>query len=520
LTATAAAHYHFVNWTGDVPSGHETDNPLPLLMDGDKTLTANFAITSHTITASADPGGTISPTGIVPVSDGDTVQFTVQADGGFIIDTLFVDGLYTDSTTSYTFYNVTASHTIHATFLQTVFTITASASSGGTIDPAGDVSVNRGASQQFSVATQTGYHLASLFVDGTHVDSTTSYTFTNVLANHTIHADFAIDTFTVVATAGSGGTISPSGTVAVTYGADQQFTITPNTGYRIDSLFVDGVHSDSTTSYTFYNVTASHTIHATFTHLQLTITATAGSGGSISPSGSVQVIFGDSQRFVVTADSSHIIDTLFVDGVHVDSTTSYTFTDVQTNHTIHATFAVRTFTIVATVVGEGGTITPSGTVVVNYGDSASFTMHPNDGYQVDSVFVDGVFATSDTVYTFEDVTANHTIDVTFRMVEGVVENGQRIPKEYALYQNYPNPFNPSTVVPFDLPQQSTVTLTLYNVLGKEVAVLIDHKLIEAGVQAARFNAASLASGVYIYRLTADGVNGKQFSSVRKMMLLK
>jgi len=72
------------------------------------------------------------------------------------------------------------------------------------------------------------------------------------------------DTFTITATAGAGGTIAPSGTVTVEYGKDQTFTITPNTGYHILDVKVDGSSVGAVSTYTFTNVTANHTIEATF----------------------------------------------------------------------------------------------------------------------------------------------------------------------------------------------------------------------------------------------------------------
>jgi len=113
--------------------------------------------------------------------------------------------------------------------------------------------------------------------------------------------------------------------------------------------------------------------------------------------------------------------------------------------------------------------------------------------------------------------------VSFRSSDEVLavdEYGRRIPTEYALHQNYPNPFNPTTVIQLDLPRQSVVTLKVYNLLGQEVATLIDGSSMSAGVKDLTFNAASIPSGVYLYRVTADGTNGRTFVSVKKLILLK
>ena len=89
-----------------------------------------------------------------------------------------------------------------------------------------------------------------------------------------------------------------------------------------------------------------------------------------------------------------------------------------------------------------------------------------------------------------------------------------IPGSYTLDQNYPNPFNPTTTIRFKLPQASDVQLTVYNVLGQKVAVLVNSRL-SAGTHMVQFNARALASGLYFYQLKAG-----QFVMNKKMMLIK
>jgi hypothetical protein len=91
------------------------------------------------------------------------------------------------------------------------------------------------------------------------------------------------------------------------------------------------------------------------------------------------------------------------------------------------------------------------------------------------------------------------------------------PVTFSLNQNYPNPFNPTTTIEFSLAKDAFVTLKIYNVLGQEVASLINHEQMDAGQQTIDFNGQNLASGVYYYRLI---VNDGQFQQVKKMMLVK
>jgi len=101
----------------------------------------------------------------------------------------------------------------------------------------------------------------------------------------------------------------------------------------------------------------------------------------------------------------------------------------------------------------------------------------------------------------------------------VVEANIEGPKEFTLDQNYPNPFNPSTKINFSLKSDSKVTLKVFDVLGQEVVTLLNTN-ITAGTHDVIFDASSLNSGVYLYRIEATGVDGTNFVDVKKMILTK
>lgn len=89
-----------------------------------------------------------------------------------------------------------------------------------------------------------------------------------------------------------------------------------------------------------------------------------------------------------------------------------------------------------------------------------------------------------------------------------------VPKKFDLSQNYPNPFNPSTVIQYQLPDDAFVSLKVYDVLGREVATLVDESK-HAGYYEATFSASSLGSGVYFYRMTAG-----EYNAIRKLLVVK
>lgn len=150
---------------------------------------------------------------------------------------------------------------------QKIFSIMASAGANGTISPSGTVFLTQGITQTFMILPNANYRVAVVTVDGATVGAVSSYTFTNVMASHTINASFVQNsqTITITASAGANGTITPSGSVTVTQGSNKTFTISPNRYYRIARVTVDGVSVGAVKSYTFSNVIAPHVITASFT---------------------------------------------------------------------------------------------------------------------------------------------------------------------------------------------------------------------------------------------------------------
>jgi hypothetical protein len=92
--------------------------------------------------------------------------------------------------------------------------------------------------------------------------------------------------------------------------------------------------------------------------------------------------------------------------------------------------------------------------------------------------------------------------------------GQKVPTVFKLYQNYPNPFNPVTAIKFDVPRSVYTKLTIYDILGKEVAVLIDKKM-EPNSYEISWDGTNFASGIYIYKIESG-----DFKDIKRMVLVK
>jgi hypothetical protein len=162
----------------------------------------------------------------------------------------------------------------------------------------------------------------------------------------------------------------------------------------------------------------------------------------------------------------------------------------------------------------------------NTNTATSFSASYSD---VDSILAAAGIAVGNTVKLYHRATTSDgslqsasaidSVNVTRGMVNAVEERADGLPVEFALHGNYPNPFNPSTIIRYDLPKSMQVRLTIYNTLGEKIRTLVDG-LEPAGFKYLTWDGtnetgARVASGVYLYRLEAEG-----FVATRSAMLMK
>ena len=327
------------------------------LSDSSATSSTLTLPTSYSINTSVK-NGSISA-GPITVNIGDSIRITyTPTNNNYTVDSVIINNvLVNDSIIGYTFKNVIKNNTIRVVYKLKTALISLNIGLNGTVSTLGDSIVDYGTKQKYTITPNTGYVLDSLFVNGIKVDSITSITFDSIVSNLTIKAVFKLKTFSIISSTGAGGTISPLGTSVVKYDSSIKYTITPNAGFVLDTLFVNGNKVDSISSYTFDSVRINKTIFAKFKVKTFAITATAGAGGMITPVGSSIVKYDSSLKYTITPDAGFVLDTLFVNGLKVDSISSYTFDSVRINKTIFAKFKVQTFTITSSA-GSGGSINP------------------------------------------------------------------------------------------------------------------------------------------------------------------
>jgi hypothetical protein len=110
-------------------------------------------------------------------------------------------------------------------------------------------------------------------------------------------------------------------------------------------------------------------------------------------------------------------------------------------------------------------------------------------------------------------------DLAFSGTASAVDDANAVPQSFTLDQNYPNPFNPSTTIQYSVAEQGHVSLKVYNVLGIEVASLVNEQKT-AGTFSVNWNASGLPSGMYLYRLSVTSDKGQVFDQSKKLVLLK
>jgi hypothetical protein len=376
-----------------------------LTMDGAHTLVATAQ--SPTITANAGPNGSISPSGVTTVAYGGNQTYTITPNTGYRVADVQVDGLSVGVPTTVPFSNVTANHTISATFTIQTFPITATSGLNGTITPAGVTTVNYGGNQTYAITADPSYQVATVTVDGVAAGAITSYTFTNVTTNHTIGATFTPQP-TLTVTLGLGITGTPvMGTASYPQGTVVNYSYGLQPGYQSLHVSLDGNPVPFSGSIT---MNGSHTLVVSATVQTFTITASAGSNGTISPIGITTLNWGSTPTFTITPNTGYIVADVQVDGGSVGAVTTYTFPALTANRIIVATFTPIPDYIITVNLGVGATGSPATTM--SYSVSLG-TIHYayvlSTGYQNLKVYLDGVQVP---INGFVPIDGNHTLDVT------------------------------------------------------------------------------------------------------------
>ena len=455
VTTDLGPDYHFVNWT---VTGNTTETFNPNLntenmiieeVQSDLTVTANYAIDTHTVTFNAGPGGAVSGTVSQTIDDeGNTTVVAVTTD--LNPDYHFVSWTVTGNTTE-TFNpdlntenmiieKVQSDLTVTANYAIDTHTVTFNAGPGGTVSGTASQTINDMSNCTVVTAVQNtdpDYHFVNWTIssgasNATFSDqSTAALTITNVQGDITVTANFEIDTHTVKYLTGLGvGTLS--GTVSQTIddmSDASDVTAIPSIGYHFvnwtkDSGAGNAIFSDlNTAALAITNVQGDVQVTANFELTYYTITpsiTTSSGGGSISPSIAQSVTYFHTTDFTFSLNGASCVYDVKVDGVSKGQLANYTFSNVLSDHTIKAIF--KDYHTITPLAGAGGNISPSAVVTNICREQKTFTMTPDAGLCVSDALVNGssVYTPPENdpfVYTFpvpDQNQTNQSLDVSFR----------------------------------------------------------------------------------------------------------
>lgn len=237
---------------------------------------------------------------------------------------------------------------------------------------------------------------------------------TNIIIDNDITFYAKWDQYVISTNAGLHGSIISVGNSAL-----PEYSFTPDAGYQVDSVLIDGTNVGPISGYQFININSDHTLSVTFKKLSFQLSATSGLHGSCSPSNTTNINYGDNLTYFFIPDTGYQVDYIEIDEINMGSASAYSFTNIQSPHTVYAAFKLLQYNLTASA-GIHGTISPSGNTFVNYGDTQLYTFTPDSNYQIDTVFVDGVNKGTITSFAFTNIQSAHTINVSFKPKTGSV----------------------------------------------------------------------------------------------------
>lgn len=419
LTATPNAGYQFVSWTenGSVVSSNAT---YTFTVTGNRTLVANFTLNSYNVSVVANPVDGGSVTGAGTYNHNSNVIVSATANIGYQFANWTEDGSVVSTNANYSF-QINASRSLVANFLINSYTITANANNSAWGTVTGGGSYNYNATATLTATPEAHYHFVS-WSDG----NTQNPRYITVTESASYTAIFAIDQhlITVVANPSEGGTVTGGGTYD--YGSSITINATANTGYHFVS-WSDNSIAEASRSYV---VSGDATITANFVENEATtyvITATAGNGGTITPAGSIIVAENNSQAFTMTPNQYYTLTSVLVDNVEVISTVqnnTYTFNNVNNNHTIAAFFTeVETYVVVTSANPTDGGST-SGDGIYHNGDNVVVNATANAHYTFTNWTENGTTVSNNASYSF-NINENRNLVANFQIDQfTIIVNGE------------------------------------------------------------------------------------------------
>lgn len=302
---------------------------------------------TNAITITVNGNGTVNPATASAIPCGNNETFTFIPDACHEVSDVVVDGVSQGVISSYGFVNITEPHTVEVTYVRTQYSVTVTSSGNGGFT--GPSQIACGSNGNILINADDCHYITSLtlngttILDGSELAGGFNLALTNVQANQTVNVTFAIRQFTLTssipAVEGTSASITPVGTITRNCGDDQSYTITTDECTEILNVIVNGISQGAVSTFTISNIRQNQFIFVAVARKAFTITTSAGAGGAITPGGTQVVSCGENATFNIVPQSNFGIVSVLVNGVEQGQIGSYTFTNLQANATISATFS-------------------------------------------------------------------------------------------------------------------------------------------------------------------------------------
>ena len=206
------------------------------------------------------------------------------------------------------------------------------------------------------------------------------------------------------------GTISACSNTPINCEGSYTYIFTPNTGYVIKDVIINGTSIGKVDNYTFTNVCSNQSISVAFEKIKLSLNVICGENGTCDKDGITTLDYGANIDINISSNENYTIECIKVNGNNVTTTTTLSLTNIIENTRVEIFFKQIVF-LITSECSENGSITNSS--LVNLGDNKVFDISPNEGYKVKDVKIDGVSVGAINYYTFTNVNQNHSIVVEF-----------------------------------------------------------------------------------------------------------
>lgn len=496
VTATANTGYTFTNWTesGNVAS---TNASYTFNVTSNRTLVANFALNTYTITAIADPvaGGTVS--GANTYNHGASCTLTATANTGYTFVNWTKNGTQVSTNASYTFtVSEAGSYVAHFSLNSYNVTATANPTAGGSVSGTGEY--NHGAPCTVTATANTGYTFSNWTENGNIVSTNASYTFT-VEGNRNLVANFSNITYTITVSANPSNSGTATGGGTYNHGQSCTVIATSADGYTFTNWTENGSVVSTNANYTF-TVTGNRTLVANFEEQEpdtynINVSPNPNVGGTVAGGGN----YTEGEQCTVTAiaNAGYTFVEWTENGEQVSTEANYTFT-VAGNRTLVAEFQIQSYTISATANPmEGGTVSGAGTY--EYGATCTLTATANYEYVFVKWTKDGEEVSTESTFTFT-VTATEDYVAHFEGPDAIEEGTIEC-------QIFPNPFTSKVNIKAE---KALKTVSVYDIYGR---LLKEQKVSDMEIE---LDMSGLSNGAYLLKLDyGDSSSVHRIVKVRK-----